>query len=262
MYYYFYDSFLNDDKYQKVLHRIENRAVDLGINGKIGRGSLLINQEKIIKEEIKKGAHTIIAVGDDNTLATVARAVIGEDVTIGIIPIGKNNHIAKILGMPEGQAACDVLSQRRVKKIDVFEVNKQICIAYLYLKIKKVKNTKISCEGQFDISLLSREGEIYIYNLADKKELAKQFSITQNIDKYFNPQDGYLDLVIKPQKSRFLGLLPAKENGISIVPFRNLEIKSKDTEEAFCANKHLPLPLKIKVLPQVLSVIVGKERKF
>ena len=46
MYYYLYDTFLLDNKYQKTLHRIENRLVDLGIDGTIGRLSILMNIEK------------------------------------------------------------------------------------------------------------------------------------------------------------------------------------------------------------------------
>ena len=43
MYYYLYDSRLNDKKYNNVIAKIETRLTDLGINGKINRLSFLKN---------------------------------------------------------------------------------------------------------------------------------------------------------------------------------------------------------------------------
>ena len=268
MYYYLYDSFLNDNKYQKQLHRIENRTVDLGINGKIGRVSMLISPEKLIQEEIKKGVTTIVAVGNDQTIDKIISIAAKEKITVGIIPVGKDNKIAKILGIPEGALACDILRQRRVKKIDLIKVNDRYCLSNLVMKIEK---SKIICEDKYELELINKNGEIYIYNLGDKNEIEKIFDLNQDIKNYFNPNDGMLDLVIKSTKKSLVHNIlkfvkkntPQKINDISIVPIKKVRIESKDSASAICDNSTIiKTPLNIEVVPQALNIIVGKQREF
>ena len=68
MYYYIYDSYLAEKKYESTIARIENRLTDLGINGKINRLSFLKNIHQIIGEEVKRGVKTVVVVGSDETL--------------------------------------------------------------------------------------------------------------------------------------------------------------------------------------------------
>lgn len=268
MYYYLYDSFLNDNKYQKIIHRVENRITDLGITGKISRMSMLINPEKMAREEIKRGVKTIIAVGNDKTLDKIISVATEEKITVGIIPIGKNNDIAKTLGIPEGSLACDIISQRRVKKIDLMKVNDRYCLSNIAIEIKK---GKIIYEDKYEINLLSKRGEIYVYNLADKNELKKIFDFKQDISKYFNPQDGLIDIIIKPNPktsvSSFFGLIKRKKDksseNISIIPIKKFKITEKETPSAICDNSTIvKAPLDIKVIPGAIDIIVGKQRSF
>lgn len=268
MYHYLYDSFLNDNKYQKILHRVENRITDLGIAGKISRMSMLINPEKMVREEIKKGVKTVIAVGNDKTLDRIISVATEEKVTVGIIPIGKNNEIAKTLGIPEGSLACDVISQRRVKKIDLMKVNDRYCLSNIAMEIKK---GKIICEDKYEISLLSKRGEIYVYNLVNKNDLKKSFDFKQDIDKFFNPQDGLIDIIIKPNPKKslntFFGLIKRKtykgSKDISIIPIKKFKITEKETPSAICDNSTIiKAPLDIKVVPGAIDIIVSKKREF
>lgn len=265
MYYYIYDSFLNDNKYQKILHRIENRIVDLGINGKIIRISMLVNPEKMVSAEIEKGAKTIIVVGNDKTVSKVISSIANKNVTLGIIPIGGNNEIAKILGIPEGSLACDMISQRRVKEIDLIKVNDKYCISNISMQMK---NGKIVCDGEYEVKVLTNNGELHIYNLIDKDYIKKNFEITQNLDKFFDPNDGLLDVLIKPNKSKaswFSMFKKNKETGktVSIIPLKNFRISEKDTPEAICDNgTMIKAPLNIQISPSALKVIISKNRKI
>jgi diacylglycerol kinase family enzyme len=264
MYYYIYDSFLNDNKYQKILHRIENRIVDLGINGKISRMSMLISPEKMVREEIKKGAKTIIVVGNDKTLDRVLGAVVEENVTLGIIPVGKENSIAKILGIPEGSLACDIISQRRITKIDLIKANDKYCLSNIAMKIKK---GKIICEDNYELSLTSKRGEVFIYNLANKNDIKKTFNINQDLKKYLNPNDGMIDILIKtnPKKTirKFFGFSKKLKNTTSIIPVKELRISEKEVPSAICDNSTtIKAPLKIKVIPNAVQIIISKNREF
>lgn len=264
MYYYIYDSFLNDNKYQKILHRIENRIVDLGINGKVSRMSMLINPEKMVKEEIKKGAKTIIVVGNDKTIDKILGAVAEESVTLGIVPVGKENEIAKILGIPEGSLACDIISQRRVAKVDLIKVNDKYCLSNIAMEIKK---GKIICEDTYELSLTSKKGEVYIYNLANKNSIKKAFEITQDLKNYLNPNDGIIDILIKPSPQKklgkFFGFSKKSKNKTSIIPIKELKISEKEVPSAICDNSTIiKAPLKIKVIPSAIQLIVSKNREF
>ncbi len=120
MYYYVYDEFVQDQKYERELAQIESRLTDLGISGKIARLALFRDPEEMIRDEVRKGVKTVIAVGNDVTLRKVIDAVSSLGATLGVIPIGKeSNSIAGILGVPSGVAACDTISARIVEEIDL-----------------------------------------------------------------------------------------------------------------------------------------------
>lgn len=266
MYYYFYDTFLLDNKYQKILHRVENKLVDLGIDGKIGRPSMMINIEKLLNEEIKKGVKTIVAVGNDQTIDKIINIAVAEKITIGIIPIGEDNKVAEILGIPPMDLACDTLSRRRVKKIDLLKINSRYYI--LNLKMDADKNVEIVCENKYKVKLIAKKGEIYIYNLVDKEYIKNNFKFKKNIDNYFNPQDEIFDIVIKPTgtglTSSLLKIFKRKQtNCATIIPEKKIRINSNGIRSAICDNNSvIKTPLNIEIAPQILKIIVGKNRKF
>lgn len=266
MYYYLYDTFLSDSKYQKTLHRIENRLVDLGIDGKIGRPSMLINVEKLLDEEIKKGIKTIIAVGNDSTIDKIINIAAVKKITVGIIPIGENNKIAEILGIPPMDLACDILSRRRVKKLDLLRINSRYYI--LGLKMDADKDVEIICEDKYKIKLTAKKGELYIYNLADKEYIKNNFKFKKNIENCFNPQDKMFDIVIKPANiglaNSLLKIFKKKQAGYAtIIPEKKIKINSKKITSAICDNNSIvKTPLNIEMAPQILKIIVGKNRKF
>ena len=69
-YYYVYDEFVQDPKFERDLAQIETRLTDLGISGKIARLALFRDPTELIRDEVRKGAKTIVAVGNDVTFRT------------------------------------------------------------------------------------------------------------------------------------------------------------------------------------------------
>ncbi|MCK4745250.1 hypothetical protein KAS41_04265 [Candidatus Parcubacteria bacterium] len=266
MYYYLYDTFLSDSKYQKTLHRIENRLVDLGIDGKIGRLSMLMNVEKLLNEEIKRGAKTIIAVGNDSTIDKIINVAAAEKITVGIIPIGENNKIAEILGIPPMDLACDTLSRRRVKKIDLLKINSRYYV--MNLKMDADKNVEVICEDKYKVKLTAKKGEIYIYNLADKEYIKNSFKFKKDVENFFNPQDKMFDIIIKPTDSgltdSLLKIFKKKHAcAATLIRGKKIKINSKKIVSAICDNNNIvKTPLDIEITPQILKIIVGKNRKF
>jgi hypothetical protein len=151
MYYYLFDSPLADNKYSSIVNRIEFRIIELGINGRMDRLTILKNMRELIESAIKRGAETIVVVGDDTAVARAVSIVARYNVTLGIIPVGPHQLIARALGIPEGEAACDVLSKRVVRTIDLGKVNDQYFLFSLDIPAQDVT---VECDGHYRVSLL------------------------------------------------------------------------------------------------------------
>ena len=133
MYFYLYDAFLRDKKYERTLAKIEGRLLELNILGKSEKLTLLKSMRDVVKNAIKRGAETIVVVGDDQTVSKIMTYVADEDIILGIIPIGHNTQLASSLGIPQGIAACDILSSRIVERIDLGKANDAFFVSYLEL---------------------------------------------------------------------------------------------------------------------------------
>ena len=69
-----------------------------------------------------------IAVGGDGTVGGVARALVGSEVTLGILPFGTFMNIARALEIPrdDARAAAELIAQAAMRRIDVGEVGGQV----------------------------------------------------------------------------------------------------------------------------------------
>jgi len=69
-----------------------------------------------------------IAAGGDGTVAGVARALVGRDVTLGILPFGTFMNIARALEIPrdDARAAAGLIARSTARRIDVGEVGGQV----------------------------------------------------------------------------------------------------------------------------------------
>lgn len=85
--------------------------------------------ESIIRKAIENGHKRIVAGGGDGTINAVAGELAGNDLELGVLPLGTFNHFAKDLGIPlDLEGAVKNLATGIVKKIDAAEVNGRIFI--------------------------------------------------------------------------------------------------------------------------------------
>ena len=69
---------------------------------------------------VEEGRQTFLALGGDGTLQGLVQAVLGRDVTIGIIPAGSGNDFAAALGFPPDPArAAELLFDCEPRLVDV-----------------------------------------------------------------------------------------------------------------------------------------------
>lgn len=253
MYLYLYDSFLNNKKYSNTLARIETRLTDLGIGGKITRLSLLRNINELIADELKNGIKTVVVVGNDKTLNEVINIAAKYDVVLGLIPVGPDNLIAQHLGIPSGEVACNIIASRIIKKIDLGKINNGYFLSGIKVSGSQVS---IECEQQFTITPQTQIAEIAVCNF-------KPAFATDGPNNYFNPQDGVLEIFIRPVVSGLNRFFKTSKIKQSIIPFKKLAIDSKQSASIITeGQKVLKTPIKIEIAPKKLKIIVGKKRDF
>ena len=248
MYYYVYDEFVQDPKLERELSLIETRLTDLGIAGKIARLALFRDPKELIRDEIRKGAKTIIAVGNDLTLRKVIDAVAGANVVVGLIPFGKeHNIIANLIGMPSGPEACDVLSARTLQELDLGMVNGR---RFLHtVSWSSVAQVEIECDRDFKITPY-RTCEIIVRNLA----------MPEDDVRAADPTDGRLEVVVRvPQKNWF----GKKKTATTVVPVECASVRSA-TNIVGVADGELfeGTEFVLESLPKQVRMITGRERKF
>jgi diacylglycerol kinase family enzyme len=85
--------------------------------------------QRAVKRATAGEIDAIVAGGGDGTIHTVASAVAGTDIPLGIIPLGTLNHFAKDLKIPLLiDAAVAVIADGMHRSIDVGEMNGEIFI--------------------------------------------------------------------------------------------------------------------------------------
>ncbi len=256
MYYYVYDSFLDDKKYQPLLHKIETRLMDLGISGRTEKLTILKSFKEIVRSATSKGVDTLVAVGNDETFSKIISFLSDHSIILGMIPIGPNNTIASMLGIPQGESACNVLSARIVEKLDLGKANDAYFISSL--EIPTERDVIMDCGG-YNISPLSTTNSISIRNFGSLN------NTTMGRKKISSPTDGILEAVISSKKRRS-GFFKRQTQFTddSVFPFKKIKIKCNRESLPIVADGQTTIktPVTVEVLPKKLKVIVGKNRMF
>lgn len=248
MYYYVYDEFVQDQKFERELALIETRLTDLGISGKIARLALFRDPKEMIRDEVRKGASTVVAVGNDVTLRKVIDAVGDSGVAIAVIPLGNtDNFISDILGVPKGVEACDTLSARIIEEMDVGEVNGERFLRVM--KIEKGAGTVIEVDGNYKV-MPKKKCTIEVRNLA----------LAEDGVRPANPVDGMLEIVIRTPATGWFG---RRTTNASVIPVKHAYIRSENVLSVSVDGEVFEgKELKIDTVPGRLKVVTGKGRKF
>ncbi len=256
MHVYIYASYINDAKFNKSIFKIETRLTDLGLNGKIIRLGTIKSPNKIIKDEIAKGAKTIVAVGDDFLFNQIINAVseatsfeAHKNIPIGFIPVGKkNNNISIYLKTQYEESACDTISARRLQKFDLGKINETRFLTEAKIS---TKNTLIEFDEKYTINI-NTPGYINIINIPIKTILPK------NIKSI--PNDNKLELFIETGKNiKFLKNTPTDQ---SIISFDKIKIFNPDEPIVFDESTKIKCPAKVSIAKEKINIIVGKKYKI
>jgi len=260
MHVYIYDYYVNQKKYDKNLAAIETRLTDLGLNGKIVRMDIMNNIHESVQNELKRGAKTIVAVGNNRTLSQTVSALMSSDnkysntdIPISIIPIDhQNNDIAGLLGISDADEACNILLARKIEKIDVGCANNNLFISNAIIN---GQDTIIKINDDYSVEAMNA-GTISVFNLMpEDKNLPWKIK--------YSPQDGFLELfiTINPTK-KLLSLKNRKINRESYFSINNITIFNENFPLLLDGSIRIKCPAQISVMKNAVSLIVGKNRKF
>lgn len=230
MYLYVYDELII--KNEGVLHKIEKRLTDLGLNGQIVRPGVARNTKTAIEDKIKQGAKTIVAVGSDETISDVINIVSGSQgdhktsLTVGVIPLEKESLFAYKFGIGGVDDACRILLARRLKNLSLARINDNF-----FLFKAEVRNTQTSI-----------------------LEINKNYSIQS-----LNPSQ--ISITSKPAE-KFLEVKISNKEGDSILPAKSILIVNKDNPIISDGSFKTPSPALLVPGNGFLKIIVGKNRKI
>ena len=244
MHVYIYDEYLNKPKYNRAINRLEIRLTDLGLNGKIIRLGGIKNIKATIQNEIKLGAKTIVAVGNNQTINKIIGSIIDTEIysdfqkktLLGLIPVGDDNSIASSFGIKDIDEACNILLARRIEKIDLGLVGD-----YYFLNQASIQSAGTTLEID-DYSLeINERGEAKIINLlSDPSEKIKS-----------KPHDGKLDILIRTRK---------KDE--TVITVKKIKISNEKEKLLIDGVFEIETPAEISVMRDCVNVIVGKDRLF
>jgi len=191
MYVYIYDNFLRQKKYLSVIKAIEVNLTDFGIAGKVVRLSNYNDAKAMIDEEIHRGAKTVVMVGNDETFGQILSRAAGCECTFGFLPVGPDNSIADVLGIPLGAEGTTVLSRRRKQLLDVGWVNSRYFVGQLHVLPSHIE---VIYDDRFRVTA-SDLMEVVVCNL--QPFYWKRFQ-KDGAQQVVHPQAGKLEAFLRP----------------------------------------------------------------
>lgn len=248
MYGYIYDIFLSQKQFTKEVIKVENSLTDLGLQGHIVRLSLISNIGHAIEELLSRGVQTIVAVGSDQLFSSLADYADNlKNITFGLIPIGSHRLLADMLGLPDGEAACQILSARRIKYLRLGRINAKYFIHSIVTTDTRVQ---LGCDSRFTASSMTDNAIISVLNQP-----------SQDDDTATKKSDGTLTVVVTPniKPGMLRKRLPMPS---TIVHTLHVCIdEPRQVPLVVDGQKIVKTPVDITTSEQTMRVIVGKNRK-
>jgi len=244
MYGYVFDSFVQDGKFRTESQRIETRLTTLGIQGRQEKITILKNLVDASQMMMKRGVETLVVVGNDETVLKVLPVILAHKVPLGFIPVGPHQRLAEALGIPVGVSACDVLSRRVMRRVDVGRAGD----VFFLLDALLPAQASVYCDGRYTVTTTSPSAQMRVTNIADPRPGGA-------------PDDGLLTLVVEGEKT---GGWWSKATDQSIFPIEKAEIRSSRSSDMVTLDGRqvIKTPVTISLEKKLLQVIVGRARGF
>jgi len=228
-----------------------------------------------------------VVVSGDGLVGAVGGAMAGAETPLGIIPAGRGNDLARVLGIPtDPEQAVEVLLGGEARRIDVGEVNGKRFLGIVSVgfdsEANRVANETRLLRGHLVYALAAIRTLIrwkpgrFTVRVDDERYRFTGYSVSVANNKAFGGgmfiapdaelDDGEFDVVTVGEvgKLRALGSMPrvfkgthVEEDWVRVFRARRLELSANHPYPVFADGEQISdLPASLRVLPRALSVIV------
>ena len=273
-----------------------SRAIKSGIDKRVFDISVAYTQSAghavtLSKDAVASKVDVIVAVGGDGTVNEVASQMINSSSTLGIVPLGSGNGLARHLGISRNiEKAIRLINKQNTSVIDTGSVNGKVFISIAGVGFDALvaerfaRGTQRGFLGYFQIianEYLFYKPQTYSLTLDDGRVInesalfvafanSNQFGYNTTIAPNANIQDGLLDVCIvkKPEIFRIpliASLLLLRQIDISpsveIVKARSLKVNRDQNDVVNIDGEPLNLQknLEIKINPLSLKIIIDQD---
>ncbi|MEO3403850.1 diacylglycerol kinase family protein [Mucilaginibacter sp. CAU 1740] len=269
-----------------------SETIDAGVLEPVIAFSDGVAHARVIAGEAIGKFDTVVAVGGDGTVNEVASAIVGTETSLGIVPFGSGNGLARFLGIPmDTKEAIKNLASGRVELIDSARINGQAFfnmagmgfdahiseifshgkkrgfISYIKSSIKEVMGYEAQ-NYHLDIDGNKYDYKAFMLSIAN----SSQYGNNVHISPKASLQDGLLDVcVIKPfplwrfPEMSMRMILKATESSkyVKIIRGKQIIIKREHTGPIHLDGEPqmAGTGVDINILPNSLKVIVGSQYK-
>lgn len=228
-----------------------------------------------------------VVMSGDGLIGAIGGALAGADIPLGIVPGGRGNDLARVLGIPEDPiGAVEVLAARHTRRIDVGEANGKrflgIASTGFDAEANRLANETRWLHGNLVYAyagvrtLLRWKPARFTVQVGEERMRFTGYSVSAANNRAYGGgmmlapdadlSDGELDIVTigKVGKLRFLANLPkvfkgthVDEDQVRVFRAPRLELSASRPFQVYADGDHLTeLPVSLRVLPRALSVIV------
>jgi YegS/Rv2252/BmrU family lipid kinase len=228
-----------------------------------------------------------VVMSGDGLVGAVGGALAGGETPLGIVPGGRGNDLARVLGIPDDpEGAVEVLAAGHTRRIDVGEANGKRFLGIVSVGFDSEANKLANETG------LLRGNLVYAYaalrtllgwrpvrftlQIGEERLRLTGYSVSVANSRAFGGgmfiapdaelDDGEFDVVAVGAVSRlrFVGNLPkvfkgthVEEDAVSVFRAPRLELNASRPLPVYADGEHLTdLPVSLRVLPRALDVLV------
>lgn len=227
-----------------------------------------------------------VVVSGDGMIGAVGGALTGGETPLGIVPVGRGNDLARVLGIPtEPEEAIEIVLAGHTRTIDVGEANGKRFLGIASLGFDSEAN-RIANESRLGGNLVYAYAALralstwkparFTIAIGDQRTRVEGYSVVVANNSaygggmYVAPdadlEDGEFDVVTigKVGKLRFLGSLPKVFKGthvendeVQVVRASRLSLSASRPFAVYADGEHLTdLPADLRVIPHALRVLV------
>lgn len=269
----------------KLLPKVEHELDALRIPFRVERTKGLEDGVARALHAVEAGEVPVVFSGD-GLIGAVGGAMAGSETPMGIVPGGRGNDLARVLGIPDDPvAAVAVLAAGEERSIDVGDANGKRFVGIVSVGFDSEAN-RLANETDFlrgnlvyayaaIRTLLTWKPGRFTIRVDDERYRFTGYSVSVANNRAFGggmfiaPQaeldDGEFDVVTVGEvgKLRFVGNLPkvfkgthVEEDEVRVFRAPHLELTASRPFPVYADGEHLTeLPAKIRILPRALRVL-------